>query len=121
MAHPRLTRLLVRKLRGIERIKELLSERYEFIDDARYAIRREEAVEYVADKMGVTVYEHGLRRQVRIAGAALGWDPIAPRGARLFSCAKHRNQTNKEALAHSKTARPKPQERGMLASERLAL
>lgn len=119
MAHPRLTRLLVRKLRGIEQIKQLLSQRYEHIEDAKYVIRRDEAAEFVAAKMGVLL-SPTVRRKVRTAAAILGFAPIRSHNVRLFTCVKAKAMTRAEALEHSKASRPKNYSAGTPGLESLA-
>lgn len=121
VAHSRrLTKLLVRKLKGLEQIKDILLERYEVIEDARYVIRRDEAAEYVAARLGVLLGPT-VRRKVRIAAAILGFHPIRHWNVRLFTCIKATAMTNEQALDHSKASRPKKYNVGIGASRLPAL
>ena len=115
-----MTKLLVRKLKGLEQIKEILLERYEVIEDARYVIRRDEAAEYVASRLGVLLSPM-VRRKVRIAAAILGFAPIRSGNVRMYVCIKAKTMTNQQALEHSKASRPKKYVSGMSGLPALAL
>lgn len=74
---------IVRRLERIERIRSLVTDRYEYVDDVKQRVRRAEVVAYVAERLGEVV-NNRLYGAVKAAVKTLNWQPIARPDGRWY-------------------------------------
>jgi hypothetical protein len=96
----RLIATVVKRLERLERIRRLMSSRWEPTGSRKCAVRRDDVVKWVGDEIGEEV-NNRLRTAVLLLAKQLGWKPANRENRRLFICVKRRGMTDTAALAGS--------------------
>lgn len=77
---------VIRRLERLERIRAIVADHFEYVDDVRARIRREAVVKLVGDALDTPV-SWRLYRQVGAAVKTMGWQAIRrPDGSYFRKC-----------------------------------